>query len=73
MPPPLRWLKDQWMRVNRAVGFAVSTILLTVFWIVVIGGYALVRKFVGLFWLRDPKKPGWTSILQEGQDMRFQF
>lgn len=49
LPSPLRWLWEGWKRVSRAIGIAMSFIVLTVLWIVAFGLYALVMKCGKLF------------------------
>ncbi len=40
----LRRLYDAWMLFEDAIGTVVSTIILTLFWILIVGPYALVWK-----------------------------
>ena len=68
LPPFLQWLKDKWMIVGHAIGFVMSRIILTAFWIVGVGIYAvlsMLRK-------REKETPHWEKT-PETSDFRFQF
>ncbi len=49
VPTPLRRLYDAWMVFSKALGRVMSAILLTIFWIVGIGLYAVILKVVALY------------------------
>jgi hypothetical protein len=75
LPPPIRQLYDAWMAFSHVLGRVMSFIILTVFWIVGIGSYAIVLKCIG--WMhRDEPNPTsyWKTIASdELSDMRRQF
>ncbi len=60
------------MAFSHALGFVMSRILLTIFWLTVIAAYALVLKAVVL--VRPGRAPAsyWRDA-EPQQDIRFQF
>ncbi|OGJ63485.1 hypothetical protein A3A67_01315 [Candidatus Peribacteria bacterium RIFCSPLOWO2_01_FULL_51_18] len=42
-------LREGWMKISRAIGVVMSSILLTVLWVTVFGIYALILKLAHLF------------------------
>mgnify|MGYP001310934896 FL=1 len=54
LPPPLSWLWEGWKKFGHAMGLVMSTIFLTVIWIVLFGLYGVILRIVGLFRGRQP-------------------
>jgi len=48
VPLPLRFLWKGWMAFSHALGMVMSTVILTVLWIVGFGIYAMVMKLIML-------------------------
>jgi len=71
----LRPLWHGWMRFSHAVGFVMSTIILTILWIAGFGLYAMMLKIV-TFPSRFRKEPNsfWIASEQDPiENMRYPF
>jgi len=55
-----------WMLFSKALGFVMSRIVFTIVYIFVIGAYALVVRFAGMF--RGTEKPNVTYWLPKPQE-----
>ena len=60
LPPPLSWFYDAWMEFSHVLGRIMSTIILTVLWIVGFGTYAVVLKIMRL--IRPENATGSTWV-----------
>ncbi len=61
------------MRFSHILGRIMSTILLTIIWIVVFGAYAIVLKIVRLFSTTTATQGYWIDVSKENTDMKYQF
>ena len=73
MPIALQRLYRLWMSFSHILGRIMSTILLTVLWIVVFGMYAIILKCIALFKKRPSNETYWIDVRNESTDMRYQF
>lgn len=49
LPRPLSWIFAGWKKFSHVLGLVMSTVILTVFWIIAIGSYAVIGKIIRLF------------------------
>ncbi len=61
------------MGFSHILGRIMSTILLTIIWIVVFGIYAIVLKVIHLFSRKPPTDTYWIDVSNDSTDMRYQF
>ncbi len=73
IPAPLQKLYALWMRFSHILGRIMSTILLTILWIVVFGLYAIVLKIIRLFSKGSNPDTYWIDVSHETTDMQYQF
>lgn len=73
MPAPLQKLYDLWMRFSHVLGRIMSSILLTILWIVVFGLYAIVLKVMRLFSKKISSDTYWIDVSKDSTDMQYQF
>ncbi|TSC59480.1 MAG: hypothetical protein Greene041662_456 [Candidatus Peregrinibacteria bacterium Greene0416_62] len=73
LPAPLKKIYDAWMSFSHILGRIMSTILLTILWIIVFGLYAIVLKIVKLFSKTPSKDTYWIDVSNESTDMQYQF
>ncbi|OGJ59882.1 hypothetical protein A2881_01975 [Candidatus Peribacteria bacterium RIFCSPHIGHO2_01_FULL_55_13] len=73
LPKPLQQLYDLWMRFSHVLGRIMSTILLTIIWIVVFSIYAIILKMIYLFSGKPPTDTYWVDVSKDSTDMRYQF
>jgi len=74
LPFPIRQIYGLWERFAHVVGIVMSTMILSVFWFVVIGIYAVILKCAGLFRNRVHSETYWIpSEPQTTQSMERQF
>lgn len=59
LPSPVRGIYALWEKFAKAFGLVMSTIILTVFWIVMIGIYAVISKIITLFQKKNPSDTYW--------------
>lgn len=62
LPKPLQILWDGWMTFSRILGRIVSTILLTIFWIVGIGLYAIIMNIIVLARAKKQPTTHWIDV-----------
>ncbi|OGJ60768.1 hypothetical protein A3C37_02675 [Candidatus Peribacteria bacterium RIFCSPHIGHO2_02_FULL_53_20] len=73
LPAPLKKVYNLWMRFSHVLGRIMSTILLTILWVVVFGIYAIVLKIMHIFSKAPSKDTYWIDVSKESTDMRYQF
>jgi hypothetical protein len=73
LPAPLQKAYDVWMHFSHILGRIMSTILLTVLWVVVFGLYAVILKCMKLLRRDTASDTYWIDISKESSDMRHQF
>ncbi len=73
IPTPLKGVYDLWMRFSHILGRIMSTILLTILWIVMFGLYAIVLKIMQLFSKTSKKDTYWIDVGNDNTDMQYQF
>ena len=76
IPTPLRALYNAWMKFSHVLGVIMSTILLTVLWIVGFGLYAIVLRVMNMFFLLKKQKQDtyWKDALPTEKEMlRYPF
>ena len=73
LPAPLKKAYDLWMRFSHVLGRIMSTILLTILWVVVFGLYAIVLKCITLFKKSSPSESYWIDVSKDSTDMQYQF
>lgn len=61
MPSFLRRAYDLWMKFSHVLGLIVSSILLSVFWALVIGLYGVCIRIATLFHPRESKDTYWVD------------
>lgn len=74
LPPPLSWLWSSWKKFSHVLGLVMSTIILTVLWMVGIGIYAIAMKAGRLF--QSGKEPAtwWVAVPEQSpQGLERQF
>ena len=69
----LKKLYQGWMAFSHILGRIMSTILLTILWVVVFGIYAIVLKIMKLFSKKPSTDTYWIDVSQDSTDMRYQF
>lgn len=69
----LKKLYRAWMGFSHILGRIMSTILITILWIVVFGIYAIILKVMRLFARKTSNETYWIDISKESTDMRYQF
>jgi hypothetical protein len=72
LPKPLRVLWRGWMAIAHAIGRVMSAILLTIFWIVGIGSYAVIAKFIKL-WKQDKAQTTYWVSVESSSDLTHPF
>lgn len=73
LPKPLQLLWDGWMKLSHFIGLIMSSIILTVLWVVVFGMYAVVIKIVKIFGKPPKQTTYWWDVSQEHSDFQHQF
>ncbi|ALM10230.1 MAG TPA: hypothetical protein DEB30_04565 [Candidatus Peribacter riflensis] len=68
IPRPLAWLWEGWKRVSHAIGLAVSVVVLALFWLVVIGCYAIVFRIIRLFQKTETPASYWRDLAPENSE-----
>ena len=48
LPPPINWLYAGWKKFAHILGIIMSFLILSLFWIFVVGIYALISKLIRL-------------------------
>lgn len=69
----LRKIYRLWMSLSHILGRIMSTILLSMLWILVFGIYAIILKISGLCSGKHFRETYWIDVSKEKPDMRFQF
>lgn len=74
LPPPFSWLYAGWMTFSYILGIVMSTIILTILWIVGFGLYAVVLKMVRFMRKESPKETYWHIPPEEFEGrLKYQF
>jgi hypothetical protein len=74
VPPPFSWLWDGWMMFSKALGFVMSKIMLTIFWLIFFGIYALIIRLIGLFSHKPKTDSYWLDTPTDYENsMKYQF
>ena len=74
LPPPLSWLYKAWMAFSHLLGMIMSTIILTLLWIVGFGIYAIALKIVYIVKRKPPKLSYWEIPPEEFEGrLKYQF
>ena len=61
LPSPIREIYALWEKFAKALGLVMSTIILTVFWIVMIGIYAVIMKIIAMFAAEERTDTYWVA------------
>jgi hypothetical protein len=69
----LKKLYRGWMAFSHVLGRIMSTILLTILWVIVFGAYAIVLKIIRLFSKTPPPNTYWIDVSKDNTDMQYQF
>ena len=74
VPAPLLWLKKGWMAFAHVLGRIMSTIILTILWIVGFGVYAIVLKIISIrkLWQKKPESY-WIDVSEKERNLKYQF
>lgn len=72
-PAPLKTFYAAWMRFSHILGRIMSTILLTILWVIVFGLYAIVLKIMKLFSKKPSSDTYWIDVSKDSTDMQYQF
>ncbi len=73
IPAPLKLLYDWWMKLSRAIGLVVSSVLLTVLWGIGFGAYAIAFKVMRLFTKKTQIQSTWVTPPEEESELSNQF
>ncbi len=73
IPKPLKPLYDAWMAVSHFIGLIMSSVMLSIIWVVVFGAYAVIIKTVGLFGAKRRTGSYWADVSGEVSDFQHQF
>jgi len=73
LPSPLKQLWSGWMAVSHAIGMVMSSIILTIMWVVIFGAYGIVLKLPALFVKKTKRDSFWWDVSGEQHDFRHQF
>ncbi len=73
IPKALRPLYDGWMTVSHMIGLVMSSIILSILWVLVFGAYAVVIKTVSLFGAKRKAASYWADVSEEVPDYQHQF
>lgn len=73
VPAPLKALYALWMRFSHILGRIMSTILLTILWVVVFGLYAIALTMMKFCSKKPSSDSYWIDVSKESTDMRYQF
>jgi hypothetical protein len=68
LPTPLRQLWNGWKRVSRAIGIALSFVVLTIVWLVAFGLYALILRVIRLFKKKGNPASYWRDTVPESAE-----
>lgn len=61
------------MAVSHAIGVVMSSIILTILWVLVFGAYAIVLKIPSLFAKKTVPTTFWWDVSEEASDFQHQF
>lgn len=61
------------MKISHAIGVVMSSIILTIVWVLVFGAYAIVLKIPSLFAKKAVQRTFWWDISEESSDFQHQF
>lgn len=74
LPPPLSWIFALWKKFSHVLGIVMSSIILTILWIVGIGIYAIAYKAMVPFRKKGPSDSYWIDIpANKDHNLRHQF
>lgn len=74
LPGPLQWLWDRWMQFSHGLGLVMSSILLSIMWLLGVGIYGIVWKIGGLFSNKKSVQTYWLPLApSKPDDMRHPF
>jgi hypothetical protein len=72
-PKPLLPLWNAWMAFSHAIGMVMSSIILSILWILVFGAYAVCLKIIGLVVRAPVKQSYWHDVSEDHDDFAHQF
>ncbi len=61
------------MKLSHVIGLIMSSIILTVLWVIVFGIYAIILKIVNTFGKHPAQESYWWDVSQEHSDFQHQF
>lgn len=73
IPQSLKPIAALWMKMSHAIGVVMSTIILSILWLVLFGLYAIVLKIVALFGRPPKRETYWNDVSEETSDYQHQF
>jgi len=73
IPKRLQPLYNGWMAISHWIGLVMSSIILSMIWLIVFGLYAIVLKTVALFQKKTIKTSYWWDVSEEQGDFQHQF
>ncbi len=73
LPWLLQKLWGGWMAFSHVLGIVMSSILLTILWIVAFGAYAIILQIVARFGKQKVCDTYWTDVSREQHDFLRQF
>ena len=73
IPKPLKPLYDAWMAVSHFIGLIMSSVMLSLIWVIVFGAYAMIIKTVSLFGTKKRSGTDWADVSSEASDFQHQF
>lgn len=73
LPIPINWIFAVWKKFSHYLGLVMSSIILSVLWIVGIGLYAIIFKLTKAFKKETTKTSYWIDVSSQQSDMKYQF
>lgn len=72
--PPLSWIFALWKKFSHGLGIVMSSIILSLLWIIGIGSYAILYKIGRLFRRKPSQDTYWISVPSDKENnLRYQF
>lgn len=73
IPKPLQPLYDGWMAISHKIGLVMSSIILSLLWIVMFGLYAIILNIITIFQKKRIQTSYWCDVSEEQTDLQHQF
>lgn len=74
LPSPLNWLWVLWKKFAELLGRVMSSLILTVLWVIGFGAYAIMLKIANIFTSHKKPKTYWVDPPPDfPKSMKYQF